>query len=175
MLIPSIDTVKHLFSQPQTVASKTVLLAVGQVARSLYLLRTGCVRSWVPTDGCLLTTHFFLENESFASIESFMTGEPSLYALETIEPSTLLEMPKEEFDDLLAQNDGFRAWFHGALTDRFLRLNNRLLAHLRYSPQQRYEELLRTEPHLLLRMPQHHLASYLGITRVSLSRIRNRF
>lgn len=176
MMLPAIPfaAVEAFFTERQHVAAKTLLLPPGRVATHLYVVVAGCVRAYVKKDRQQLTVEFFLENEPFAGLESFLSGAPSELALQAIEPSTLLALPKAEFDRLLAQEPIFRDWFLQLVTARFLQAKQRLLTHLRDKPERRYDQLLRHAPHLLRRLPQQYLASYLGVTRVSLSRIRGR-
>ncbi|OGX90988.1 Crp/Fnr family transcriptional regulator [Hymenobacter coccineus] len=156
------------------VKAKTVLLAEGKVAAHLYVVRQGCVRIWLHHRGKELTAQFFVEGEAVASLESFMTGEPSEFTLETVEQCTLEVLTKAEFDRLLAEHAGFREWFQQLTTRRLIGYVHHLLAYIRDTPQERYQRLVKNRPQLLQRVPQHYIASYLGITGVSLSRIRNR-
>ena len=173
-LLPPIDTIAPFFTGQQRVAAHTVLLPLGQVCAHLYIVVQGCVRIYVQADRRVITNDFFLENDPAGSLDSFLSSEPSQYALETLEPSTLLVLARPEFDRLMAEEPVFQHWFNTLVMTRFLRLSRRLLTHLCHKPQRRYNDLLRLEPHLLQRVPLHYLASYLGITRVSLSRIRAR-
>lgn len=156
------------------VKGKTVLLAEGQVATYLYVIRHGCVRIWLNHRGKDLTAQFFVEGEAVASLESFLTGEPSAYTIETVEPCTLEALSKPEFDLLMAENSTFRDWFQQLTTHRLIGYVHHLLSFIRDTPQERYQDLAKTRPQLLQRVPQHYVASYLGITGVSLSRIRHR-
>lgn len=67
-----------------------------------------------------------------------------------------------------------RLLYEEKIIDRFSFYQHLFLSRIRDTPQQRYEELLREYPNIIQRVPQHYIASYLGITSVSLSRIRNR-
>lgn len=154
--------------------AKTVLLAEGEVATHFYIVRQGCVRIWLNHRGKDLTAQFFVEGETVASLESFLTGEPSEFTIETIEPCTLDVLSKPEFDRLLADSPTFREWFQQLTTRRLIGYVHHLLSYIRDTPRERYEDLARNRPQLLQRVPQHYIASYLGITGVSLSRIRHR-
>ena len=156
------------------VKGKTVLLAEGQVATQLYVIRQGCVRIWLNHRGKELTAQFFVQGEAVASLESFLTGEPSEFTLETLEPCTLEVLSKPEYDRLMAENADFRDWFQQLTTRRLIGYVHHLLSYIRDTPQERYQDLVKNRPQLLQRVPQHYIASYLGITGVSLSRIRHR-
>lgn len=107
-------------------------------------------------------------------MESLLSGQPSDFTLESIESSKLYIMPKEQFLQLIKEDQNFKDWFNSLLLDRFFYYSKHLLSYLKNKPQERYNDLLKKHPEILLRIPQHYIASYLGITSVSLSRIRNR-
>ena len=71
------------------VASKTTLLEEDEISKKLFIIEKGCIRVWFNNNGKDLTTQFFFENQSVASIESFMKKFPSQAVVETIEPSVL--------------------------------------------------------------------------------------
>ena len=160
--------------QVLTVPRKTVLLAPGEVAQHCYFILRVCLRLWVNHQGRDVTLQFFLEHEVVSSMESFLHGLPSLFTLEAVESCELAVLPRAAFDHLLATDAAFKDWFLQFTTRRFLHYTHQLLSFLHDTPAQRYQELVATAPALLQRVPLHYIASYLGITRVSLSRIRQR-
>ncbi|HEY9258459.1 Crp/Fnr family transcriptional regulator, partial [Chitinophaga sp.] len=112
--------------------------------------------------------------EGVSSIESFRTGQPSMFTLETLFPSKLLKIAKDDFAVIVNSVPGFKAEMEEAIFQRFLHYSKLFVSHIRDTPQERYEALLKEQPHLLQRVPLQYIASYLGITAVSLSRIRNK-
>lgn len=157
-----------------TVPARTVLLHEGDRSQYIYFVESGCLRMWTNHNGNEITTQFFFEGKGVASMESLLTGQPSDFTLESIEPCTLYSMSKEHFLKLREEDEKFKAWFNQLLLDRFFYYSKHLLSYLKNKPQERYNELLKKHPEIFLRVPQHYIASYLGITSVSLSRIRNR-
>ena len=83
-------------------------------------------------------------------------------------------MGRDDFYRLIEQSPWLRRRYEEKLIDRFYSYQQLFLSRIRNTPQQRYEELLRTSPEIIRREPQHYIASWLGITPVSLSRIRAR-
>lgn len=81
---------------------------------------------------------------------------------------------RDDFFSLIEHNPSLRQQYEEKLIDRFHAYQQLFLSRIRNTPQQRYEELLKEYPNIIKRVPQHYIASYLGITPVSLSRIRNR-
>ncbi|HPO62379.1 MAG TPA: Crp/Fnr family transcriptional regulator [Candidatus Kapabacteria bacterium] len=155
-------------------ASKTILLNEGEISRYCYFIKKGCLRQWFNKDGKDITTQFFFEGQPVASIDSFMSELPSLLTLETIEPSNLISINRENFIKLQELYPEIKIGFQKYLFQRFRNYANLFLSRIKDSPQERYEELIKNHPEILQRIPQHYIASYLGITPVSLSRIRNR-
>lgn len=170
------DAAAHLGSRAtlRTYPAKSLLLARGNVADTLYYVVRGCLRLFFLHDGKELTFQFFTEGCFVASFVSFHRRLPSLFSLETIEPSDVLAIEKPDFDSLLEESPSVRKIYEEKLIDRLQAFQQQFLAHISLTPQQRYEALLHEHPELVLRVPQHYIASYLGITPVSLSRIRKR-
>lgn len=157
-----------------SVPSGTVLLAEGGVADRLYLVRKGCLRMFFCDEGRDITFQFFFEGSFVASFDSLHRRQPSLFSLESIEASELLAIGRDDFYDLVSRMPALRQAYEEKLIERFRAYQLLFLSRIRNSPQRRYEELLREHPDIVRRIPQHYIASYLGITPVSLSRIRNR-
>jgi CRP-like cAMP-binding protein len=164
---------QHLFERVH-VPARTVLLAEGRVATHAYYIEQGCLRLWFNSQGKDLTFQFFFEGEGVSSVESFRRGQPSAFTLEALEPCVLRQIRKTDLNAVLASSPALKAYFDEQLFERLVYYQRLFLSRLRDTPQVRYEELLARQPHLVQRVAQHYIASYLGITPVSLSRIRNR-
>ena len=154
--------------------SKSIILKEGKVADKLYYVRSGCLRLAFNNDGKDITFQFFFPGDIVASFDSLHNGTPSLFSLESIEPSELLAIDGKELKNIIRANDVLRDEYENLLADRFHAYQQLFLSRIRNTPQQRYEELLEQNPEIVKRIPQHYIASYLGITPVSLSRIRTR-
>ena len=161
-------------SEYLSVPSKAILLEEGKVAEKLYLIRKGCLRLFFYNEGKDITFQFFFEGDFVASFDSLYKRTPSLFYLESIEPTELTAIRREDFYNLINNNLSFRLLYEEKLIDRFHAYQQLFLSRIKNTPQQRYEELLKEYPNIIQRVPQHYIESYLGITPVSLSRIRNR-
>lgn len=157
-----------------TVPARTQLVPEGSIARKMYVIEKGALRIWLNKDGNEITSQFFFEGKLVASLESFLSLQPSSFCLETLEECKLYVLDKITFDELMKNDSDFREWFQEYILDRFLYYSKHVLSFLRDKPEERYLHLLKTNPGLLKRVPQQDLATYIGITPVSLSRIRNR-
>jgi len=154
--------------------TKTILLSEGEYARRLYFIEKGCLRLWFNNRGEDVTVQFFFEGDRVASAESFFGNQPSFFNLETLEPSVLYYMTKKNFETILENDPDVSKGLLQVLTQRFMYYAQLHLSFIKDTPTDRYIELLKTQPRIVQRVPQHYIASYLGITPVSLSRIRTR-
>lgn len=167
------DTFKHLFKRRE-VTAKTILLQEGEISRTMFFIEKGCLRTLVNNDDKEITTQFFFEGDKVSSIESFRTNQPSLYSIESIESCILQTISQQDFQNVLENFPEIKDEMQEHLFKRLLQAQKIFYSHLKNNPQQRYKELIEEHPHIIQRIPQHYIASYLGITSVSLSRIRNR-
>lgn len=158
------------------VPAKTVLLNEGDVSKKAYYIEKGCIRAWFNNKGKDVTFQFFFEQEAVSSIESFRRGTPSLCTLETIESTIIHWIHKKDFDSMMKELNEIpeiRERFSNILLDRQINYMSHFMSFIKDTPKERYLNLLKEKPHIIRRIPQHYIASYLGITSVSLSRIRN--
>jgi len=159
------------------VPAKTTLLEEGEVSKKLYIIEKGCIRVWFNNNGKDLTTQFFFENESVASIESFMKKLPSPTNIETIEPSVLWWIHKNDLDKILEEIKEIPALRDSLINKLFERTFDYMkyfVSFIKDSPAERYVNLIQQRPQIILRVPQHYIASYLGITTVHLSRLKSK-
>lgn len=163
----------HLFRR-QEIPAKTTLLREGQVSRTAYYIEKGCLRIWFNNNGRDITFQFFFEGEGVSSLESFRTHQPSLFNLESLEPCIVHSIAQKDFEYILEQSPAIKNEIELHTMYRLIFYQKLFLSRIKNNPQERYEELLEQRPDILQRVPQHYIASYLGITPVSLSRIRSR-
>lgn len=159
------------------VPSKTILLNEGEISERIFFIEKGCIRCWFNKDGKDLTLQFFLEGGMVASIESFRKKIPSPITVETIEPSILWYVDKKDMDLILKELieiPALRNKFIDLIFERTFDYMKHFVSFIRDTPEQRYQNLLKENPQIIKRIPQHYIASYLGITSVHLSRIKNK-
>ncbi|PXY47244.1 Crp/Fnr family transcriptional regulator [Flavobacterium hydrophilum] len=159
------------------VSAKTILLEEGEISKRLFIIEKGCIRVWFNNNGKDLTTQFFFENQSVASIESFIKKLPSPVFVETIEPSVLWWIHKSDVDIILEEIKEIpelRDHLINRLFQRTFDYIHHFVSFIKDSPAQRYLNLSEENPQIIQRVPQHYIASYLGVSTVHLSRIKSK-
>ncbi|HEY0246557.1 MAG TPA: Crp/Fnr family transcriptional regulator [Mucilaginibacter sp.] len=165
------------FQKRMEVPAKTILLEEGTVSGHYIFVEKGCIRAGFNNNGNDKTVQFFFEKEGLTSFESFLKNTPSLFTIETIEPSIIYLLPKTHVNNLmeeLSQEPGFLNIVLEVSGERLLHYMHEFLSFIRDTPEQRYQNLLNESPHIIQRVPQHYIASYLGVTTVHLSRIKSK-
>lgn len=162
------------YFKKKEIPAKTTILREGDLARRIYFIESGCLRMFFTDINKDVTVQFFFEGEHVCSMESFLKNIPSNFSLETLENTTFYTLSKENYNRLCADLPAFNNYFQEFVQGRMFHYVNLLLDYIRLTPEQRYQQLLKTHPEILQRVHQYHIASYLGITAVSYSRIRGR-
>jgi len=156
---------KHYFTTPDKVCDK-----VGFIIK-------GAVRYFHMKDGEDITGYFSFENEFLSSYKSYLTGQPGYTYIQALEDTKLITFTRRDMDEML--NNPMLAYkmerFGRLISEHYLICyEDRVASFVTQTPEERYLQLLSTGREILQRMPQHYIANYLGITPVSLSRIRKR-
>ena len=146
-----------------------------ELATKMAFIIKGIFRSYyVRNNGEEVTAEFRWENQFTTSFESFLLGQPSTQVLQALEETHILELDFEQMEQVLNNHHKLeKARSHltrMVLADSMKRIESFVL----YGPEDRYKFLLDSKPELAHRVPNKYIASYLGITPVSLSRIRKR-
>ncbi|TSJ40894.1 Crp/Fnr family transcriptional regulator [Mucilaginibacter corticis] len=168
-----IERIKNAYTREE-LPPKTLLIKEGAAAKKLFFIDQGCCRCWFNNDGVEVTFQFLFEGSFASSFESMTSGAASWYSIETLEPAVVYSVPMERFRDAQENNPLAKASYVQYIEQRLMYMHKLFVAHIKDSPEQRYKELLAHHPEIIQRIPQHYIASFLGITSVSLSRIRNR-
>ncbi|WP_347158252.1 Crp/Fnr family transcriptional regulator [Pontibacter chitinilyticus] len=156
------------------VPKKFVLAAEGKVAQELYFINKGLVRLYYTKDGEELTGYIFKEHLFASSYDSFLRQVPSLQTLETLEDCALLVINHSSLEQLYQDLPKMHIVARKVAEQRFINAQQMLSSFVLDSPEERYRKFEAQQGDLLLRVPHHMIASLLGITPVSLSRIRRR-
>ena len=150
-----------------------VLLAEGQQANAYYVIRKGWVREWVRgVDGSEITTRFFGPGAFVLEPASLFQRIPSRTNLEAISSVSGGVVSYEDFQRLYHERESVREWGHAWMSSELFLLRQRTIDMLQLSATDRYLNLLEEQPEVLAHAPLKYIASYLGVTDSSLSRIR---
>jgi len=158
----------------RTIKKKTNLLTAGKTAKEVYFLKSGCIRLFYEKNGEDISAYFFTEKMFAGAYDSFISQKPSRHSIETIEDCELLSISYKDFQQLLKSKPKLNELVRKILEERFVALHDLFTSQILDSPEERYVKLQKDRPDLINRIPQHQIATYLGVTPVSLSRIRNR-
>ncbi len=150
-----------------------VVVREGQFSEKAYLIIKGCSRAYYLKDGKDISDWFTFENEIMASIVSFFNKVPSPHYVEFVEDSIVIEFSKDTIDSLSNKYHDFERFISKVVTQTMLGLCERLYTIQFNKAGERYQHLLSIYPNITNRIPLTHIASYLGITLETLSRIRN--
>lgn len=151
-----------------------ILIREGQPSNKVFFIAQGSARVYYLKDGKDITDWFAFENDFISSINSFYLETPSEHFVEVLEPGVVLELTKEHVKSLSSQFPEFNELEKKLVTKTMLRLHQRIISIQFETAQQKYLNLLQVRPDIALRVPLTHIASYLGITLETLSRIRNK-
>lgn len=157
--------------KPKRIKKNELLLFQGQICNKIYFVVKGCLRLYYLADDVETTVWFSFENNSAIELSSFLSGLPSDYFIEAIEESEILSFQKSDLESLYKNHPEMESIFRVFWEDVILTLLKRFTALQKDSAQKRYQDLM-DEPKYMQRIPQKYLASYIGVTPTSLSRIR---
>jgi CRP-like cAMP-binding protein len=153
---------------------KTELASYDERTDELFFLIKGCVRKYFVKDGEQITIYIMTENNFIGVFDSLITGSKSKETIECLEPCELLVLKKADLDRLYMQIPLMNEFVRKILELALIQFHQTISMFILNTPEERYLELLSGNPEILQRVPQHMLATYLGITATSLSRIRKR-
>jgi CRP-like cAMP-binding protein len=156
---------------------KTILLREGETSRFIYWATKGIFRTGFTDKKGNDYTRFFASPDTvpyLAAYSSFATQQPSTMFLETLEDGELLSWHYDYIEKLQNAEPKWLKFFKKQLDNIFVLRDIKELQTYTYTPEERYLAFLETSPQLVLRVPQHYIASYIGISPEALSRIRRR-
>jgi CRP/FNR family transcriptional regulator, anaerobic regulatory protein len=156
------------------VPKKSLLLWPGEVATKMHFLHKGLLRAYFPKNGDDLTYYFFSEGQFVTAYTSFLTAHPSRMFIEALEDCELITYAKTDVEQLQADHHEIERFSHRMSQQTYLLLDARMSDFQFKSLEERYGTFVEQYAHVLQRVPQHIIASYLGVKPESLSRIRQR-
>lgn len=150
----------------------TVLVKEGQYSDKAYFIFKGCARAYYLKDGKEITDWFAFEDEFISSIISFFTNQPSPHYIDLLEDSVLIELDRNKLEALADKYHEFERLIRIVVTKTMLKQQEKISSMQFYNAEKKYENMLTIRPDISQRVPLTYIASYLGITLETLSRIR---
>ncbi len=155
------------------ISKKSFLIKPGDLVNSEYYVVSGCLEAYyLDENGDKHIIQFAVEDWWISDFEAFFNKAPAKLCVETIEDSILLAINREALEVLYSRIPKFERFFRVKTTNAFVSLRTRILSTLQKSGKERYLEFCESYPKIEQRVPNYHIANYLGLKPESLSRIR---
>jgi CRP-like cAMP-binding protein len=158
---------------PRKIRKRQYLLQEGDVSHYISFVAKGCFRQYrVSKDGVEHILRFSIENWWVSDFESFQSGLPSMSNIDALEDSEVLMIERAQFDSLCKTIPRFNALVEKLTTRNFMAHQARIMSSISETAEERYENFMKSYPQIYQRVPLHMIASFLGVTRETLSRLR---
>ncbi len=168
------EEVKRVFT-PRIVKRKAYLLQEGEVCQHYYFVVSGCFKMFaIDADFKEHNLQFAIENDWVADFQSFYDKTPSKLYIEAVEPAIVLQIAHADLLYLYINYHKFDRNFRIIIERKFIDYQNRILQNISSTAEERYIAFQKQYPHLLNRLPNTQIASYLGITSEFLSKVRKK-
>ncbi len=145
----------------------------GEVCKHISFVNSGCLRQYtIDNKGVEHIIQFAIEDWWVSDLHSFLSGKPATDNIDALEDSEVLLLEKSARDELLNSCPKMEKFFRILIEANHVATNQRISDSLSTSAEERYLNFIKTYPKIFEQVPQNQIASYLGITPQSLSRIR---
>jgi CRP/FNR family transcriptional regulator, anaerobic regulatory protein len=177
-LIPLSDAETQLVTEkfsPRLFRKRQYVLQEGNICNHMYFVVRGCLRMYKIDDkGGTHILQFASEQYWINDLGSFHGVKPSLMNIDALEETVVLEINRDDLISLYMNAPKFDRIFRILIENAYVQLQERLLQNISSAADDRYQSFLNVYPHLVNRLPQVQIASFLGITPEFLSRLRNK-
>lgn len=169
------ETASHLASilQPRSVNKKDFLSIPGHKSPLLYLIEKGSIREFfIDEKGSDISTWFGFENDIAVSLASFLSNSPSYTGLQALEDCSLYSLTQSQLFEMYDRFPDMERLGRLITEYYFVTTEQHHYGFRHLKAKERYESMIQNQPQILQRVPLSHIASYLGISIETLSRIR---
>ncbi|OLY93823.1 cAMP-binding domain of CRP or a regulatory subunit of cAMP-dependent protein kinases [Cnuella takakiae] len=161
--------------KPKKLRRKQYLLQEGDVCREIGFVEKGALRAYsVDEGGTERIIQFALEGWLIADLYSFLTAEAATYSIDAIEDAELLLISRSAHEELLRNLPQYETYTRLSITNAYIAMQRRITSIISTTPEDRYADFIAKYPQIAQRVPQHMIASYIGLTPETLSRVRKR-
>jgi CRP-like cAMP-binding protein len=160
--------------QTRKIKNKDIILREGQVCKELGFINNGVFRMYYLSDGKEINTHFSFENEFVVNYDSFLQEAPSRYFIQALEDAEIVTFNLPTLQSAYNQSQNWERFGRIMAEYSYKLTTKRVEGFMFMDAEQRYLQMMKETPHFLERVPLYHLASYLGVERESLSRLRKK-
>jgi len=172
-LSPKAEEYVVSIAKEKSVSKGDVLIRQGQAVKNTYFVKNGCIRSYcIDKKGKEHTLQFAIKNWWISDFMAIYSNELSTLTIECITDSNIIEFNAKKLDGIYSIFPEFEAFQRKNLERHVVSLHKRILNQLQLTAPERYDLFLKQYPDIEQYTPNYHIASYLGITQQSLSRIR---
>lgn len=159
--------------EEESFSAKSEIVAEGQIARKIYFIDEGLLRTYHIQKGKEINTYFATDKQVISTFASIITQSPSFEYLEVIEDSTVYSLQYSGLMSLYQQYSSFEQFGRILAEKNYLCILDRTILMQTKTAKEKYTDFIKTyNKKIIQRVPQHHIASFLGIAPESLSRIR---
>ncbi|CAN5556508.1 Crp/Fnr family transcriptional regulator [soil metagenome] len=160
---------------PKKLRKKQYLLQEGDICKSIAFIEKGALKAYsIDESGNERIIQFGMEGWVISDLYSFITGEPATYNIDAIEDAELVLIGKQAHEELLQQLPKYETFTRLNITGAYIAMQKRLTSILSSSLEERYANFIALYPDIIQRVPQHMIASYMGLTPETLSRVRQK-
>lgn len=158
----------------KTYQKNDIIFSEGKISRTIYFVLDGCVRLYYNVEGKDKTAFFYTEGKFICAGVSYTFGVPAVENYQALENTTLIHFDKEVIEKLLQLSPKFEVMARIATEDELITYQLMVASFITKTPEERYIDLVETHGTLFNRVPQQYIASFLGISPETLSRIKKR-
>lgn len=171
---PTLSLFRELwkYSPVEELPKGFTLLKEGEICKYIYFIEQGQLRTFFNKNGKEININFSFENHFVTNLKSFFYAEPSIYYIQTGEPTFLRKVSKEQLLSLYHESAKIEAFSRHLMQRQLIRQEEHTNLFKIYTPSERYHYVAKHHPILLQRVSLSQLSSYLGISRETISRIR---
>lgn len=161
------------WTEPRQFEKKAILTKPGEVEEYMYFITSGLIRKYFLKKDHEIITHIVKEGGIIGSGESFLTGKPSKYFVEALEPTSAFAISRGKLEEMYRSSKKWEKLGRIMTTQYFLVQEMRLMDNIRFSTRERFVKFMKENTDLLQRVPQKYLASYLNIKPETFSRLKH--